>query len=237
MQQLQSLREGQDAVVGCHLVKCSFQSAFGARTVVTANVDNERIVELTLILNFLNDPANLMVGIGDISCENLSLARVEFLLEQRERIPPWQLCATILSLSVRPIGKLRTERDHAEPLLVRENLLPQFLIAHVKLALELLNPFSRRLVRRMGASGYVIEEKRLVRRRRVQTSHILDRLVGQIGCEIIAGLVDPRKNRGVIAIKIGCPLIRLATQKAIEMLKAHPRRPLVEWTGGNIFGR
>src|SRR5260370_31834815 len=113
MQQLQSLREGQDAVVGCHLVKCSLQSAFGARTVVAANVDNERVIELALILNFLNDPANLMVGIGDISSENLSLARVEVLLEQRDRIPPRQLCATLLSLPVRPIGQLATRRDHA----------------------------------------------------------------------------------------------------------------------------
>src|SRR5271166_2715640 len=235
MQQLQRLREGQDAVVGRHLVKGSLQSAFGARAVVAANVDNERVVELALILNFLNDPANLMVGIGDISSENLSLARVEFLLDQRERIPPRQLCAVILSLPVRPIGKLGARRDHAEPLLVRENLLAQLLIAHVKLTLELLDPFLRRLVRRMGASGHVIEEKRLVRRRRVQTAYILDRLVRQIRGEIIAGLADPRKYRGVIAIKVGRPLISLATHEAVEILKAHPRRPLVEWTGSTIL--
>src|SRR5580704_4304408 len=235
MQQLESLREGQDAVVGSHLVKGSLQSAFGARTVVAANVDNERVVELAFILNLLNDPANLMVGIGDISGENLSLARVEFLLEQRERIPPWQLCATILRLSVRPSGKLGTRRDHAEPLLVRENLLAQLLIAQVKLTLELLDPFPGRLVRRMGASRHVIEEKRLVRRRRIQTSHILDRLVRLICGEVIPGLPDPRKYRGVIAIKVGCPLIRFATHEAVEILKAHPRRPLVEWTGSTIL--
>src|SRR6201982_2373539 len=133
MQQLESLREGQDAVVGGHLVKGSLQSAFGARTVVAANVDNERVVEFALILNLLNDPANLMVGIRGISSENLSLARVEFLLEQRKRIPPRQLGATKPRLPVRPIGKLGTRRDHAEPLLVRENLFAQLLIAHVKL--------------------------------------------------------------------------------------------------------
>src|ERR1700757_2982924 len=85
MQQLENLRESQDAVVGGHLIKGSLQSAFRARTVVAANVDNERVVELAFILNFLNDPANLMVGIGGISSENLSLARVELLLEQGER--------------------------------------------------------------------------------------------------------------------------------------------------------
>src|SRR5580704_3564362 len=114
MQQLHRLREGEDAVVRCHLVKGSLQSAFGARTVVAANVDNERVVELALILNFLNDPANLMVGIGGITSENLSLARVKFLLEQRERIPPRQPCAAVLSLPVRPIGKLGIWRDHAK---------------------------------------------------------------------------------------------------------------------------
>src|SRR4029077_1310191 len=113
-----------------------------------------------------------------------------------------------------------TRRDHAESLLVRENLLAQLLIAYVKLTLKLLDPFLRRLVRRMGASGYVIQEKRLVRGRRVQTSHILYRLLRQICGEIIAGLADPRKYLGVIAIKVGCPLIRLATQEAIEILKA-----------------
>ena len=95
MQHLHGLGEGQNAVVGGHLVERALQGAFGAGAVVAADVDDQRVVELAHVLDRLDDAADLMVGIGGVGGEDLRLARIEFLLHQRKRVPPRQLCAAI----------------------------------------------------------------------------------------------------------------------------------------------
>ena len=60
---------------------------------------------------------------------------------------------------------LRVLRDHAELLLVGEDLLAQrvpALVEQVHVA-DLLDPFRRRVVRRMRAAGNVVDEERLAR--------------------------------------------------------------------------
>ena len=78
------------------------ERAFGARAVVAADIDDQRVIELALILNFLNDAANFMVRIGGVCRKDLGLPRIELLLQERKRIPPRQLCARIFRLPVRP---------------------------------------------------------------------------------------------------------------------------------------
>ena len=153
VQHLQRLGSCQNAVVGGQLIEGAFERAFGAGAVVADDVDDERVVELALVLHFLDHAANLMVGVGGIGGEDLRLARIEFLLYQRERIPSRQLGAAISGLPVRPGGQLRLRRNHAKPLLVGEDLLAQLFPAHVELAVELVDPFLRRLVRRMVPPG------------------------------------------------------------------------------------
>ena len=81
MQHLHGLREGQDAVVGGHLVKRPLQGAFGARAVVAADVDDERVVEFAHVLDRLDNSANLVVGIGRIAGKVFRLAGIKFLLD------------------------------------------------------------------------------------------------------------------------------------------------------------
>src|SRR5262249_7142675 len=49
-----------------------------------------------------------------------------------------------------------------------------------------------------------------------------------VGNEVVAGLADPWINRSMVAEKVRRPLVGLAAHEAIEVLKAHPARPLVE---------
>ena len=188
--------------------------AFGARAIVAADVDDQRVVELAQVFHCLDHAANFMVGIGHIGGEYLRLAGEQLLLIGVERIP--------LRQDIRPGSELRIRRDDAEPLLVGENLLAQIVPAHVELAVELLDPFRRRLMRRMRAAGHVIEEERLVRRSGIQLLHVLDRLVRHIGGQVVAGLPDPRKDLGMIAEEIGRPLVGLTAHEPIEILEAHP---------------
>ena len=88
VQHLHRFREGQNAVVGGHLVERALQGAFGAGAVVAADIDDERVIEFALVLNLLNYAAYFIVGVGGIGGEDFRLARVEFLLNQRERVPP-----------------------------------------------------------------------------------------------------------------------------------------------------
>ena len=85
-------------------------------------------------------------------------------------------------------------------------------------------------MRRVGAAGHVIEEERLVWRGGVQLLHILDRVVGHIGGQVVAGFPDHGKM-GMIAEEIRRPLVGLAAHEPIEILEAHAAGPLVEGAG------
>ena len=82
MQHQLGFRQFQNAVVGGHLVRGALERALGAGAVVAADVDDQRIVELAHVLDRLDDPANLIVRIGNIAGIGFRLAGIEFLLDQ-----------------------------------------------------------------------------------------------------------------------------------------------------------
>ena len=47
--------------------------AFGAGSVVAADVDDQRVIEFAQVFHRLNDPADLVVGVGDIGGEDIRL--------------------------------------------------------------------------------------------------------------------------------------------------------------------
>ena len=114
--------------------------AFGARAIVAADEDDQRVVELAHVLYCLNDAANFVIGIGHVRGEDLGLTREKLLFLGSERLPFRKLCTAVFGLPIRPRRELGIRRNHAEPLLVREYLLAQRVPAHVELALELLDP-------------------------------------------------------------------------------------------------
>ena len=76
----------------------SEQRAFRAGAVVAADVDDQCVVELAHVLDRLDDAADLVVGVGRITCEDLRLTRKELLFVSRQRFPFRQL--------IRPRGQL-----------------------------------------------------------------------------------------------------------------------------------
>ena len=220
-------RDIENAVVGGHLVRRADGGAFGAGAVVAADVDDQRVVELAHVLDGLDHPADLMVGVGNVGGEHLRLPREQLLLVGGQRVPLRQV--------VGPGRELRVRRDHAEPLLVGEDLLAQFVPAHVELALELVDPLLRRLVRRMGAAGHVVDEERLVGRGGIELSHVLDRLVRHVGGQVVAGLADPGEDLGGVLEQVRRPLVGLAAHEAVEVVEAHADGPLVEGPGRAVL--
>ena len=79
--------------------------------------------------------------------------REELLLLRRKRIP----CRE----TIRTRSELRVRRNHAQPSLPLEGLLANRIPALIELALVLVNPLLRHLMRLMRGSGGVVDEERL----------------------------------------------------------------------------
>src|SRR6478672_5891159 len=137
------------------------------------------------------------------------------------------LCAAVFGLAVRPRRERRVCRDHAEPLLVGKDLLAQFVPTHVELALELIDPFRRGLMRCVAAAGNVVEQERLIGCRRVQLFEVLNGVVRHASDHDVARLVTPRKDLRGVAEQKWCPLIRLAARSKPIPVGHWPKGPAV----------
>src|SRR5271156_2717365 len=75
------LRRVKKPVIGRHLVVGAVDAAFSTCAVVAVDVDNQRVVELALVLDLLNYAANLIVGVGGVGGKYLRFAGVHLLFE------------------------------------------------------------------------------------------------------------------------------------------------------------
>src|SRR5262249_4745626 len=71
-----------------NLVWRADRCAFGARAVVTGDIDDERVVEFAHILDVLDYATDLVVGIGPVGGEHIRLADEHLLLVVSELVPP-----------------------------------------------------------------------------------------------------------------------------------------------------
>ena len=113
-------------------------SAFSAGPIITADIDDEGVVQFTQVFYLLNDPADLIVGVGDVGSEYFRLVRVDLFLGRTNCFP--------LREDLRPGSKLSVRRDDTEFLLVGENLVAHFVPAHVELAFHLRDPLFGRMM-------------------------------------------------------------------------------------------
>ena len=85
-----------NAIEGGELVRRAVEHAFGARAVVAADVDDQGVVEFAEVFDRLDDPADLMVGVGEVGPVDIRLLDEELLLHPAEGIPlrqffrPWR---------------------------------------------------------------------------------------------------------------------------------------------------
>src|SRR5262249_59868466 len=97
---------------------------------------------------------------------------------------------------------------------------------------DLLDPLRRRMVRRVHGPWHVVDEERLLGINRRNAFHVLDRIVGhcrhQVPPRIVVVWVDWRG----VAEQVWLPLVGVATDEAVKVIKAHADGPLVEWPRG-----
>ena len=122
------------------------------------DVDDEGVVELTQVLDRLDDAADLMVRIGEVGGVDVHLLDEQPLLHRTERVPLGQF--------LRPGRELGVRRHDAQSLLVGEDRLAQLVPAPVEElhVADLLDPLRRRMMRRVRTAGDVIDEEGLLGR-------------------------------------------------------------------------
>ena len=205
-----------------HLVVHADEAALGAGAVVAGDVDEQRVVHLTDVLECLLEAADLAVGLLQESREHFGLTSEQTPFGRGQRIPRLDV--------VRPGGQLRVGRNHAELLLPFERFGADRVPALVVLSLVLVGPLLRHVVRRMRRAGREVDEERLVRRHRLLRLHPVDRLVGHVDGEVVVGhlrridlddaVVDERK-----------PLVGFTADEPVELVEALMRGPAIERAG------
>ena len=129
-----------------------------------------------------------------------------------------------------PGGQLGVLRDHAQRLLLGEDLLPLGVPAVGELAGVLVRPFQRNLVRGVGGAGREVGEERLVRGQRLLRADPVDAVVGQVVGEVVAllrGLL--RFHRVGALVQRRVVLVVLAADESVEVLEpAAAGRPRIE---------
>ena len=95
---------------------------------------------------------------------------------------------------------------------------------------DLLDPFRRRMMRRVGAAGNVVAEERLIRGNLVELIHPFDGIVRHGSGQVPARLAHVGINRRGVTEEVRLPLAGVAADEPVEILEAHADGPLVEWT-------
>ena len=217
-----SLHRHRDTIEGRELVRRAVDHAFGARAVVAADVDDQGVVELAEVFDGLDDPTDLIVGVSEVSAIDIGLLDEELLLQQTEGIPLRQF--------FRPRRQLGVFGHDAQALLVGEDRLAHLvpsIIEQVHVA-DLLDPLRRRMMRRMGCAGHVIDKERLVRRDLLELLHVLDGLVGHGRLQVPAGIALEGIDGRRVAKQVRLPLAGVAADKTVKIFESHAVGPLIE---------
>ena len=128
---------------------------------------------------------------------------------------------------------LRAPGDDAHLQLLRVGKLALLVPAVVELALVLVTPVLRGMMRGVDARRAEVDEPRLFAVGGPDVVRPGDGLVGHVGGEVVAllGGLRLRHRRGV-AVERGVVLVRFALVESVEVLEPEAGRPAVERAGG-----
>ncbi len=211
------------AVEDDELVEAAVRGPFCRGAVVAHHHENERLVEQLEIVQRVDHPPDVMVGVLHEARVHLHLPGEDRLHLVRRVVPGGDLG--------RPLRQLRVFRDDAQLLLALERLLTDLVPALVELPLVLRRPLGRDVMRRVGRARRVVDKERLVRHQRLLLTdpvdctirHVLREVVALLGCTV-------RLDRDGAVVDRRRVLVRLAADEAVEVLEAAAAGgPGVEW--------
>ena len=187
--ELGRLERGHAVEVG-HLVEGALERALGRCAVVADDQIDQRVVEDFHVLERVEQPPDVMVGVLHERGVHFHLA-----LEHRLELGIHVVPGRDLLVARRQFG---VGADDAQLLLPLERDLALLVPAVGELALVLVDPLLRHVVRRVRRARREVHEERLVGHQRLLLARPGDRLVGQVFGEVIAlgrrlGRLDRRR--------------------------------------------
>ena len=227
----------RNAVHEKHLVDRTVWAALAAGAVV-GHHDDDRVVQLPDLLQMVDQPADLVITVGQEPGVDLGHPGRERLLAVGHVGPTSGLvqCRERLAVRTGPGGRraewvdvrqFGVQRDDALFLLLGQHRLSGLLVAVVELALVLLDPLLGHVVRRMRAARCVVQEHRLIRSDRLDVVDVGDGPVGHVHGQVVAvlrriGLLD----RVVVVDQVRVPLVGLGAEEAVEPFESAAQRPV-----------
>ena len=198
------------------------ERALHARAVVAPDPDHDGVLELAHLVDRVDDPADVPVGVLGVARVDLHLTGVEALVRLVQRVPRRE--------RVVARRQLRVGGDDAERLLARERLLAHHVPALVERAAVLVRPLARHVVRRVAAARRDVGEPRRLRLLGADPVEPVDRLVGEIVLEVVLlavlGLGDADDLLVLGDQRVVLP--GLTAEEAPEVVEPEPGRPAVE---------
>ena len=232
----------RDAVHELALVDRAVRAALAAGPVVRHD-HHDRVLQLVDLLHVVQQPADLVVRVGQEAGVDLGHPREQPLLVVGQAVPRLGVVQCRERLSARSGAGLRRAdgvhrrqlgalRHQAHLLLPGQDLLPGGLVAGVEPAAVAVGPFPGHVVRGVRRSGRVIQEERPVRGDGLHVVDVLDGAVGEVHREVVAllrrtGLVD----RVVVVDQVRIPLVGLRAEETVEAVEAAPERPAASGRG------
>ena len=226
--QLQALLERLLGVVEelC-LVGGPGRPALGAGAVVGDDHD-QRVVELAGRRRNSIKPADLVIGVGQETGEDLHHPAEQAARRRRQRLPVGHV-----GVVTRQLGAGGSD---AQFLLPRERLLPVGVPPIVEHARVPVRPFLRHVMRGVRGTEAQMQVEGLGGVDLLGVGDELDRLVHQVLAEVVPLLRGARRLHLVVVVhQIRIPLAGVAAEEAVEALEAAPQRPPVERARGRLL--
>ena len=211
------------------LVHRAVRSALGAGPVVGDDHD-DGVVQLAQVVQEVQHPSDLVVGVLEESGEDLHHPGVELALVVRQVGP-------LLHVGV-VAGQLGVLGDDAEFLLTGEHLFAVGVPAVVELARVLVGPFLGHLVGGVVGAGGEVQEEGLVRCHLLEVGDELDGLVGQVDRQVIALVGRLRRlDLMVVEDEVGIVLVGVTAEEPVVAVESAAQRPaVVRACGADLFG-
>jgi hypothetical protein len=170
--------------VHSNLAERPLQATFGARAVVSDDVEDQGVVQLSGLIEAVDHAADLVVGKGEVAGVVFHQPGVHTFRVGRLIVPGGNF--------LRPRSELCPFWNDPEFELPGVGYLALLVPPVIELALELVAPFFRSVMRGMRCRGGVIHEPRFVLIGGACIPHPGDGLVGHVGGEVVALLGRPR---------------------------------------------
>ncbi len=216
----------RNAVEIGHFVEQAVHRSFGTGAVVTNDVENESVIHLSQVFNCFHNPADFEVCIRPISSKHFHLASEQAFFVGTQRGPVLDR----FGLG----GQNGVLWNDSQFLLSGERFFTQLVPALIKLSTILFDPFFRSVMGSMRSPGSEIREERLVRRQRLLVADPLDRLIGEVGHQMVIRIVR-KFDPGHPVIEAWRPLVGFTTDESVELVEARARWPAVCRSGRTHF--